>query len=483
MQERNRTTLSSRCVQVFLALAVLMAQWAAMPKAATAQLGGGLSWLDWTLDYAVSGNFDGLSLTTVRYKNHDVIGKISFPVMRVFYENNICGPYADRLGGSLQTVPWANNATIAQREFTVNNRRWYELGVRDLIGNYDIYQVYYFSEDGILDAHIFSKGLQCNYFHVHYPNWRIDLDLDGGPNDQIQGFRNGAYQVYAGEFNSGVTAVDNHQWRVRDTVTGLSVDVLPGFTDFTIPDMPNKALPDFNQNTIFGRLYKSNEDESWGYGANSQVPFNEGENINGQDLVMWYEGNMPHSPIEGPNLWHSAGVRLAINTASQPAATATATATATAIATATTLPATATTPPTNTPIPANTATPRPVATNTSLPAPTATATATATRTPIPRPTATPLPAASSSNCALESSFKSISAITPVNLRIYNNSLEVMRVYWLDYAGRRQYFSSVWPLFSWSTRTYATHPWVITNVWGTCQKLIRDAALAPSVNVR
>jgi len=462
---------TSSFAKLFLALAVLMAQWASAPQATHAQIGGGLSWLDWTLDYAVSGNFDGLSLTTVRYKNRDVIGKISFPVMRVFYENNICGPYADRLGGNLLTVPWANNATLAQREFTVNNRRWYELGIRDLIGNYDIYQVYYLSEDGILDAHIFSKGLQCNYFHVHYPNWRIDFDLDGSPSDQIQGFRNGAYQVYGNEFNSGVTAADNHQWRVRDTATGLSVDVLPGFTDFTIPDMANKALPDFNQNTIFGRLYKSNEDESWGFGANSQVPFNEGENINGQDLVIWYEGNMPHSPIEGPDLWHSSGVRLAINTSGQPVPTATA------------VPATATPQPTSTststPIPANTATatPRPTATNTSVPA------ATATRTPIPPPTATPLPAASSSNCALESSFKSISQNTPVTLRISNNSLEVMRIYWLDYSGRRQYSSSVWPLFSWSTRTYATHPWVITNVWGTCQKLIRDAALAPNVNVR
>ena len=58
-------------------------------------------------------------------------------------------------------IPWANNARLAQRQFTFNNRQWYEIGIRDAIGNYDLYQVYYLSEDGMIDAHIYSKGLQC----------------------------------------------------------------------------------------------------------------------------------------------------------------------------------------------------------------------------------------------------------------------------------------------------------------------------------
>lgn len=462
-------------------------------KPATAQTSGGVSWNGWTLDYAVSGNFDGLSLTTVRYQGRTVIGKISFPVMRVFYENNACGPYADRLGGTLTSVPWANNATIVQRTFTLGSRQWYELGIRDIIGNYDIYQVYYLSDDGIIDAHIYSKGLQCNFFHIHYPNWRIDFDLDDGLNDQMQGFRSGAFQTFTTEFNQSVTAVDSHRWRVRDAITGMSVDLLPGFTDFTIPDANNQPLFDYSQNTIFSRLFNSSEDETWAYGPNTQVPFNNGETVDRQDLVVWYEGYMPHSPAEGPDLWHSIGLRMKVNltTAPSPTDTPAPAPTATPVpptsiptaasATSTSVPATkpppiataTQVPPTQTPAATATGTPRPTALPTQTPRPTA------TNTPIPT-----LPAVSSANCALEGSIRSISANTPVTLRVYNNSFEIVRMYWIDYSGRRQYFGSIWPGAGWSARTYATHPWVIgRSSTGSCIKLIRDAALAPNVNVR
>ncbi|MGH8543442.1 MAG: hypothetical protein ACREX3_07405, partial [Gammaproteobacteria bacterium] len=79
-----------------------------------------LSWNGWTLVYEVSGNLDGLSLINVMYQNYLIIGKISLPAMRVFYDNNACGPFVDRLGGTLSPIPWANNATIARREFTLD---------------------------------------------------------------------------------------------------------------------------------------------------------------------------------------------------------------------------------------------------------------------------------------------------------------------------------------------------------------------------
>ena len=44
------------------------------------------------------------------------------PVVRVFYTNNVCGPYADRLGGTLTPIPWANSSTLAQREVHLDGR-------------------------------------------------------------------------------------------------------------------------------------------------------------------------------------------------------------------------------------------------------------------------------------------------------------------------------------------------------------------------
>lgn len=284
---------------------------AAFLVAVSATEAASVTWGAWTFDYEVSGNFDGLSLKNVRYQGRSLLHKISMPVMRVFYAGDACGPYADRLGGTLWPIPWADNATIAQREFTLNGRQWYEIGIRDQIGNYDIYQVYYLSSDGILDAHIYSKGLQCVVDHIHYPNWRIDLDVDGYANDVIESSTGSAFQSEATEFDRNASTAAGHGWRVRDAATNLHVDLLPGFSDFSIPDgSVTVPVTDYAQNTVFGRLYRSTEDTGWTYGPNTQVPFNDAENIFQQDIVLWYEAYMPHSATDGSALWHSTGIRL-----------------------------------------------------------------------------------------------------------------------------------------------------------------------------
>ncbi|MDF0676371.1 MAG: hypothetical protein P0120_18855 [Nitrospira sp.] len=290
----------------------LLTSIAMLPLSSLAQTSGSVTWNEWTFTYEVSGKFDGLSLKGVQYKGFPFIYKLSFPVMRVFYTDNVCGPYADRLGGALSPIPWANNAKVAKREFTLNGRQWYEIGIRDVIGHYDIYQVYYLSADGILDAHVYSKGLQCVMDHVHYPNWRIDFDIQGGSNDQILQNTSSGYQVKPIEFDAKVTDALNNAWRVRGSGTNSYVDVLPGFTDFTIPDQTTDPVSGSANNTVFGRLYRSSEDTGWTYGPKVQVPYNNGEAIDGKDLVFWYEGYLPHSAAEGSELWHSTGLRLAV---------------------------------------------------------------------------------------------------------------------------------------------------------------------------
>ena len=48
------------------------------------------------------------------------------------------------------------------------------------------------------------------------------------------------------------------------------------------------------------------------------MPYNEGEPIDNQDIVLWYEAYLPHSAAEGSTLWHSTGLRLAVNGGSIP---------------------------------------------------------------------------------------------------------------------------------------------------------------------
>lgn len=298
-------TFRSICAGVLLALAAPLVQ---------AQ-SGTVTWGNWSFVYLTGGTAEGLVLGNVRYNGRSLINKISLPVMRVFYANNVCGPYADRIGNVLLPIPWASNATIARREFTLGGRQWYEIGIRGQIGSYDIYQVYYLGSDGTLDAHIYSKGLQCLADHIHYPNWRIDFDLDGTGYNVIERGTNGVYSRETVEFDRPATSATNHQWRVRNTATGLTVDIQPGFADFSIPDgtVPIPVMA-YDHNTVFGRIYRGSEDIGWPYGPNTQVPNNTGESLIA-DPVLWYEGYLPHSASEGPALWHSTGLRLVNNLA------------------------------------------------------------------------------------------------------------------------------------------------------------------------
>jgi hypothetical protein len=340
------------------------------------QTAGAINWNGWAFTYEVGGAYDGLALLDVSYGGASILHKLSMPVMRVFYDFGACGPYADRIGpDNIAPVSWADDALVVRREFTLDGRSWLELGVRAIIGNYDIYQSYYLSADGILDSHIFSRGLQCNVTHTHYPTWRLDFDLDGA-NNQIARQTDAGWQVYSNEFDVAAAAALNHNWEIRNPATGATVKLLPGFTNFVLPDPTLAGGLNQNFNTIFGRLYRASEDIGWFYGALSEVPYNNGEAIDNQDIVVWYKGHMAHTAEEGADLWHSTGVRVVVVGGSAPPATPT---TVAPTATLTPVPPTATSPP-----------PPPPQPPTATPAPPTVTAVPPTATPAP-PTATSVP--------------------------------------------------------------------------------------------
>lgn len=279
---------------------------------------GELDWEGWTLEFEVGGDFDGLSLSDVRYDGTLILNKASLPVMNVFYDNDVCGPFADQLGGRLEPVSWANNATIVAREFTQNGERWAELGIQDRIGDYLIYQVWYLSPDGIIDAHIFSRGLQCDIRHDHLPFWRFDFDIAGPENDQILRRTAAGMSVLRTEFGVAATAAVNHDWQVRDSVTGDSVSIDFDDGSWNVPD-PVRPQEAYAQNKVYGRTYQSSEDRGWaGRPTRTLDLYDNDENIDNADVVLWYSGYLPHTPEEGPALWHSTGVRMTVNPGDNP---------------------------------------------------------------------------------------------------------------------------------------------------------------------
>jgi hypothetical protein len=260
-----------------------------------------MSFGGWQFEASVeSGLFDGLSLRDVSYNGVPIFRRVSHPAMTVYYDE-LCGPYVDRIGGPF----FEDEGPV---EYTLDGVRWLQLGITDYIGNYVITQMYYFSENGEFDFHMFSKGLQCNIRHDHYPFLRMDFDLAAPGGDVIhRALADGTTEAMTSEFSLRATEAFNHGWEVRDTDSGYRVTV--GFDDNNPGLGSEPVLPraDYVNNFVFGRQNVPGE-EVWQGGASLGLYGDNGQTIT--DAVLWYRGYMPHTPEEGPDLWHSTGVRL-----------------------------------------------------------------------------------------------------------------------------------------------------------------------------
>jgi len=275
---------------------------------------GHTDWGPWRFDWVAGSQSAGLSIRNVRYENELVLYKSSMPVVRVQYAGDGCGPYADKLGEStLQPVSFCGNNTVCQRSFASGGRQWLELGILAKLGAYRMYQVYYFSNDGYIAPHIFSKGLQCNLNHDHHPYWRYDFDINGFSSDQVfvydnnrpnQGWGPG-WLKYTSELNDNKNSSTNRVWFVRDNPTGHGSWVLPGSADGSVNTFSNKD--------IGARRYHGAEDEGWPFGASGHLGYGNSESIQETDVILWYAAHMPHSAAEGSNVWHSVGPWLLVH--------------------------------------------------------------------------------------------------------------------------------------------------------------------------
>lgn len=283
-------------------------------SAAAAPPSGQTTWGPWSFSWVAGAQSAGLTIRNVRYQNELVIYKASMPVVRVQYANNACGPYADLLSEyTLRPVSFCNNAEVCQRSFSSGGRQWLELGILTRLGQYRMYQVWYFSNDGYIQPHFFSRGLQCLIDHDHHPYWRIDFDINGAAADQIfvydnnrpnQGWGPG-WLKHDDEFNENRNPGTNRLWFVRDNNNAHGSWVLPGNADGTANAFSNKDAA--------GRRYRGAEDQTWPFGAWGHLGYLNGESLAETDVVLWYVAHMPHAAAEGANVWHSVGPWLRVH--------------------------------------------------------------------------------------------------------------------------------------------------------------------------
>ncbi len=270
-----------------------------------------IEWKGWNFDYNTNSNSSGLVLTNVDYNGSRIISKVSMPVMRVEYNNDVCGPYADilssrRLKSATQGAPDSacHNQAVCVRTFTQGGEDKLEVGANWQIGEYQIYQTYYFSENGYVDSRVYSRGLQCQTDHRHHAHWMFDFDIDDSANDRI---KRGDDSVQSLEFND-LRSSTSH-WTIEDTVSGNQVRLVSS-SDDGIAD-------NFSRWDAAGRLFNASEVGRWTKGARGEIGENwmsPPENIEGQDIVMWYVSHLPHAASEGSAIWHASGPRVEVVT-------------------------------------------------------------------------------------------------------------------------------------------------------------------------
>jgi len=81
---------------------------------------------------------------------------------------------------------------------------------------------------------------------------------------------------------------------------------------------------------------------------------------------------------------------------------------------------------------------------------------------------TRLPVGTFLNNAEDNTIQSINGIIKTSIEFINKSGQPIKVYWLDYEGKRKLYAQLKAEDSYIQQTYVTHPWLITdaddNAW-------------------
>ncbi|HDR6956405.1 MULTISPECIES: hypothetical protein [Bacillus cereus group] len=267
--------------------------------------------LNWTL--ADSPDAEGIVISNAYYLGKKVFYKASLPSLRVQYDGN-CGPYKDPLN--------SNNATPTSRcpkskvcvySYVSNGLRGLGIESYHRIGAYRLTHRWVFWENGHISPRLYSAGLQCNHNHRHHVYWRFDFDVDGPSNNLVL-----EYNTYTENLGWGrgwhtkskeISRIKNpasrRSWAVMNKLSGRGYHIIPG---------PNDGYADtFSNRDIWITRYHSNEDKHGNQGnaySDDLQPYLNGEDINGQDVVVWYCGHLAHEAHGGGDEWHYVGPNL-----------------------------------------------------------------------------------------------------------------------------------------------------------------------------
>lgn len=281
---------------------------------------GHIHWNAWDLTWGITGS-RGLELRHVTFDGVAVLDQASLPVIRVHSLNERpwwhpsawwpfsaldavarCGPFQHRITwGRLTPIPGCGGGRVCIESYFSGGIEWLELGVLAEIGEQEIYQAWYLSDDGQINAGLQSGGFSCAADHVHHAYWRFDFTDTNGEayqvfvNDRLlpdRGWGPG-WQPYTRELDAEKSPETGRKWFVRERRSGAGLWIVPG---------PRDGKKDrFSNRDVSVRAFKDPEDEPWMFGSRNDLGYNDGEDLERSGIAFWYIAHLAHRAEDGPS--------------------------------------------------------------------------------------------------------------------------------------------------------------------------------------
>jgi hypothetical protein len=294
----------------------------------TVKQGGATVWKFLVVRPAASSgtNGSGVELRYVDYRGKRVLYRAHVPILNVKYGVGPCGPYRDwqNQEGMLE----ANGADVgsgfrlcnapATTILDTGSDKGNFLGVAIYVqgqevvlvsemeaGWYRYVSLWRLHTNGTIRPRFGFSAVQsscvCNV-HYHHAYWRFDFDIRTAGNNLVREFNNpplvggSNWHDKNFEIRRPRDAARNRKWRVLNKGSGEGYDIFPGKDDGEATASPDWPFP---RGDLWILRYRGSEIDD---GVVATGPpyeagldtWNNGEAINGADVVIWYGAHFTH---------------------------------------------------------------------------------------------------------------------------------------------------------------------------------------------
>jgi len=294
----------------------------------------------WTFDVvrpaASSGlRGSGVELRYVHYRGKSVLYRAHVPILNVKYDGDACGPYRDWQyeEGQIQ----ATGADVApgfrfasapvQTIMDTGSDTGNFLGVGIYVDGQEVVLVSemeagwyrYLSEwrlhsNGTIRPRFGFAATEsscvCNIHH-HHAYWRLDFDIVSAGENRIREYNKFLCLKWWKELTNEVarprSTIRRRKWRVEHTRSGAGYEIRPSANDGIASQMPDAP---YGRGDMWFLRYRGSEiddgvNHTSGAGTEANIAkWVNGEQLSGQDVVVWYGAHFSHDVAHQDSAQH-----------------------------------------------------------------------------------------------------------------------------------------------------------------------------------